>query len=125
MPPLAAPPRRIVLVVDDQAVLRNVLRDVLQHGGFDVVEASGRESALQQCREHELALAVIDVGLPSVSGLDLSRHLRDVRPRLPVIFMSGFPATDLPDLGGAPFLQKPFGSAELIDLVRHQLRDGA
>jgi CheY-like chemotaxis protein len=117
-------PRALVLVVDDQPVLRTVLRDLLEHDGFDVVDTDSPEGAVDAVTHQDIALAIIDLGLRVETGQETAARLRVVRPGLPVIYMSGYPIVDARSLDGEPLLQKPFGAHELIDAVRKRLAAG-
>ena len=106
---------KCVLVVDDVKELRKLIRQLLEREGFEVIEASGRESALRQLSDHrEIAAALIDVSLPSIHGPDLLPLLREVAPALPVVFMSGHPVEDVRGIGSEGFLRKPFSKEELF-----------
>jgi two-component system KDP operon response regulator KdpE len=110
-----------VLVVDDDATLRSTLRIALQADGHDVVIAGDGRSALQALREDEPDLAVLDLGLPDVGGVEVLRRLRGWS-RLPVVVLSARDGSDdkvqALDLGADDYVTKPFGTAELLARVR-------
>jgi len=122
-----------VLVVDDEAPLRRVLRRVLRKRGFDVLTADNGFDALHLLEEHhnELALVITDVMMPGPTGLDLLQHLRKHRDGrlhsdLPVVLMSGFDGAedDVPLDAAVRFLHKPFSIAQFERLLVEFL-DGA
>ena len=118
-----------ILVVDDEPMVRALARRVLEMYGYSVREAEGGESALREMTAdtgNRIALAVVDVVMPGMNGQELGKRLRKVRPRLPVIYMSGYTGDELnrrsllhPSL---PFLQKPFHPDELVEQVQERLR---
>ena len=110
-------PAMRVLVVDDQPEVRAIACRILQDAGCRVVEAATAEEARQICVSHDgpIDLAVLDVVLPDARGDVLIRQLRDLRPSLKFVQMSGYPAGALTPTGAAPepLIAKPFSPSEL------------
>jgi CheY-like chemotaxis protein len=121
-------PKR-VLLVDDDAWLRPVLAELLADEGYEVGEAESGSQALQQIREQCPDVVVLDVVLPSGSGLAVLDELRaDERTRrLPIILVSG--EVDLIDTGQArrasAALHKPLDIGALLSKVAVSLRSAA
>jgi two-component system cell cycle sensor histidine kinase/response regulator CckA len=118
--PVAAPealPAITVLVVDDDREVRGVASRVLRDAGCDVIEAATSDEARRLCAEHDgpLDLALVDVVLGDGRGDALASHLREQRPSLQVILMSGYAAGALGAGGATPprLLAKPFTPSEL------------
>ncbi len=117
----------VVLVVDDEAMIRGLAEKVLKKGGHSVVMAENGEDAIAVFSEQggAFSIVVLDFSLPGISGTDLLRKLRAIRPDIPCIFSSGFPMTmaDVPEdiRSETSFLQKPYRSGELLDAVRQSL----
>ncbi len=115
--------RDAVLVVEDDDAVRNLACRVLQRRGYRVHVAKDGDEGLEawQRMKHEIALVISDVMMPGVSGLDLAREIRKSRPRMPVIFMSGFVHESLETTEGLDplpfFLEKPFTVASLGNMV--------
>jgi|GEM_PF-5991330 len=108
-----------VLVVDDEAALRNLFGRMMKHLGFKpLLAASGRE-ALSLHREHgaTIALAILDLTMPDLDGVQTQEHLAAQGFAAPTLFVSGYAAPDdIADLTAGPnvrFLQKPFTIPEL------------
>lgn len=112
-----------ILVVDDDAGVRDVTASILRERGFDVEEAPGGEAALRVLnRRPEIALAVVDFAMPGMNGVDLARHARARRPDLPVLFVTGY--ADTHALGGIAedqIIRKPFEGDELEARVRRAI----
>jgi len=115
-----------ILVVEDRGLVRNLARSVLSAAGFDVVTAAGGDEALALVESGaQPDLLLTDVVMPGMSGAELARRLRGLRPGLPVLYMSGYTddvlkASEL----SAPhtsFLAKPFHNAELVAAARQAL----
>lgn len=112
-----------ILLVEDEAMVRDLMRTILLREGYDVIVADEGTQALELSREHTFDLVITDMVMPKMSGTALAESLRSERPELPVIFISGYAH----DVGveeveaGDAFLQKPFSAAELSALVRASL----
>jgi two-component system, cell cycle sensor histidine kinase and response regulator CckA len=106
-------------------VLRTVCYALIRHG-YDVVSASDGPSALHVCEEREgpIHLALLDVMMPGMSGPELSLCLQKLHPKIAVLFMSGYQASQIPALGSirdAHFIQKPFLPRALVQRVNEIL----
>ena len=99
---------------------------MLEHAGSEVLEVSnGREAVSVFCEQSEaLAVVLLDVTMPEMDGWEALTQIRAVSSRVPVVLMSGYTdaVKDAPIVGeSAPFLRKPFRSAELVDTIRDAL----
>jgi CheY-like chemotaxis protein len=111
-----------LLLVEDEPGIRATTRAYLESLGYRILEASNGREAVQISRQHQgvVDLLLTDLVMPGIRGDDLVRVIHHERPRLPVIFISGFP--DLQDLGaGVTILEKPFTFPELGRCVRSVL----
>jgi CheY-like chemotaxis protein len=108
-----------VLVVDDDARVRALIVRVLHKGGFVVVEAASADDAVDVFEtEPEIAALVTDVVMPGGSGVRLAATLRQRRPDLPVIILSGFEGQQLGAFTpNAVVLSKPFSPRVLVDAL--------
>jgi DNA-binding NtrC family response regulator len=116
----------LVLVVDDEAVVRDGVRRVLEADGLRVETAADAAAALAHPAAADCQLVVCDLMLPDQSGLDLLRRLRQARPELAVVMITGYATADhalrAQEVGASDFLAKPFTSSELLTVVREALR---
>jgi DNA-binding response OmpR family regulator len=117
--------RRPVLIVDDEAVVRDVVARYLQRDGFATREAADGLEARELLEAEEACLAIVDVMLPGLDGLDLCRWIRS-RSSVPVILLTA--RVDEADriigleLGADDYICKPFSPRELTARVRTVLR---
>jgi two-component system cell cycle sensor histidine kinase/response regulator CckA len=119
-----------VLVVDDEAPVRHVAAEMLKRAGFIVETAGTGEQALASVeREPDHVDAVLlDMTMPKVSGAEVFRRLRAIRPGLPVVLMSGYSSEEVLDRFGVEglngFVQKPFMPGALVRMVTNALGQG-
>jgi CheY-like chemotaxis protein len=109
----------IILVVEDDAIVRTLIVDVLEELGFRVLEADGSEKALEFINNEGqgIDLLMTDVGLPVMDGRELAKQARMPRPGLPVLFASGYAENiEVPD--GMHLIGKPFSIDQLRDKVK-------
>ncbi|PRP94050.1 Blue-light-activated protein [Enhygromyxa salina] len=125
--PCAAPATRGVgtaLVIDDEPLVQRLARAVLERAGYRVVLADNGDEALARYTEspEAFAVAVVDLTMPGVRGIDVAIHLRTMRPELPIVICSGYSEDQLGEdpveLRGAAFVHKPYRAADLLASVR-------
>jgi two-component system, cell cycle sensor histidine kinase and response regulator CckA len=126
----AAPARggtETILLVEDEDGVRDLVRDMLELAGYRVLVAAVPSDALRISRECEdqIRLLVTDVVMPEMSGLELASTLREHRPSMQVMYMSGYPEPTVGDgtvaAPGAHFVSKPFDRQGLLHAVRRAL----
>jgi excisionase family DNA binding protein len=111
-PAPAGPPRSRILVVDDEAAIRDLLAKTLALAEYDVDVAPDGRSALERLRTLPYDLLITDLKMPGVDGLTVIREGRRYRPDIPVIIITGFSteasAIEAINLGVSGYLIKPF-----------------
>src|SRR5436190_359444 len=125
----ARPPRgtETVLVVEDEAPVRSVARQVLERHGYTVLEAPSAEAALDLAARYSGAIHLLltDVVMPGLNGRQLASRLADLRPDARVIFMSGYTDEAVTRHGvlepGSAYVQKPFTPDAIVRRVREVL----
>ena len=118
-------PPRIVLVEDDDAISGPLSRG-LRREGYDVLVARDGLSGLEAASDPDVPLVILDVGLPSMSGLEVCRRLRAARPKLQILLLTALAeevhAVDGLDAGADDYVAKPFRLGELLARVRAAMR---
>ena len=112
----------MILVVDDEQHVRKLVRAILaERGGYRVTEAACADEALQILQERllEPQLLLTDIVMPGMSGLALAARAHQLRPSLPVIFMTGFADEYQAELSGSVCLRKPFKPPELLSVIQN------
>jgi len=114
-----------VLVIDDEAAIRKLLRMGLSSQGYEIVEAANGKEALRLLSENP-ALIILDLGLPDIQGHELLRMIRGRSESVPIVVLSsrGDEAGKVRalDCGADDFVTKPFGTDELLARIRAALR---
>src|SRR5215467_2743800 len=110
----------VILVVDDDVIIRNIVRILLEREGYFILSAHNAEEALHISRKFPGAIHAVlsDVRMPKMDGLELRERLLAERPGIQVLLMSGYVGSPT---GNIPFLAKPFGPAILLGRIRQLL----
>jgi CheY-like chemotaxis protein len=113
-----------ILVIDDEEVLRKIVRVVLEVAGYEVLEAVNGAAGLRREREQGADLVLVDIFMPEMDGLEVIRRLRADSPQTRIIAMSGGGKSGQMDmltaaaaLGASRTLRKPFEPRELLAVV--------
>jgi PAS domain S-box-containing protein len=116
-----------VLIVEDQAEVRSVIRELLRRRGYTVLEAPSSTEAVELARNHlgPIHILLVDVVMPGTSGRHAAAQLHGIRPEMRVIYMSGYTDQAIVDHGildaGLAFVQKPFTGDVLLRKIREVL----
>lgn len=121
-------PNLRVLVVDDEPAIRRFLRVALAAHGYTIFESVTGQEALSDVIQHRPDLVILDLGLPDIDGIEVTRRLREWT-RLPILILSvrGQETDKIAalDAGADDYLTKPFGAGELLARMRVALRRAA
>ncbi|HSW65123.1 MAG TPA: sigma-54 dependent transcriptional regulator [Dissulfurispiraceae bacterium] len=113
--------KKTVLIVDDEAGIRETMTGLFEDEGFAVITAASGEEALDRAAEKSPDIVFLDVWLPEMDGIEALSRLKELRPRTPVVMMSGHGTIEVAVKatrnGAYDFLEKPFSSIERIILV--------
>ena len=115
-----------LLLVEDEAVLRRLIADFLRGEGYDVIEAAdGSEGATLYASHCPFDLVLLDLNLPFLSGVDVCRRIKAIRPLQPVLICSAaildWHMAALRDLQVDQFLSKPYHPLDLLDRIGREL----
>jgi two-component system cell cycle sensor histidine kinase/response regulator CckA len=120
-PPSVTADRATVILADDETGLREMLRLVLEHEGYRVLEAANGEEAIAlfEALQHDVAAVLLDVQMPVLGGLDAYARIRELSPHTPMILSTGYVGdaelSSLRDAGAEDILTKPYEMRELLD----------
>jgi CheY-like chemotaxis protein len=128
--PAPASGEETVLLVEDEAIVRRLVAEILESNGYAVLQAGDGPSALELLRRHtgEVDLLLTDVVMPGMSGPEVAGAVASMRPGTQVLYISGYTDSAIDHHGvlepGIAYLPKPFSADELARKVREVL-DGA
>ncbi|MBV9661100.1 MAG: response regulator [Acidimicrobiales bacterium] len=110
---------RLVLVVDDDVMIRRLVRAVLETDEFEVTEARDGPAALRLADETDPAVVVLDVMMPGIDGVEVCRQLDHEKMKVVVLTAQDDPSleSEAKAAGANAFITKPFSAIELLDLV--------
>jgi len=118
-------PAPAILIVEDEPEIRRFLRASLAAEGYRVVEAAGGERGVIDAGSHKPDMAIVDLGLPDLDGVEVIRRIRAWSP-MPIVVLSARvqerAKIDALDAGADDYITKPFGVGELLARVRVALR---
>jgi DNA-binding NtrC family response regulator len=110
-----------VLVVDDEESIRNACRQSIEAGGYIVATAENGESALERIRQESFDVALVDLRMPGLPGMEVLRRLKQESPNMAVIIITGYPSIDSAveaiKSGAYDYLAKPFTPEVLVSMV--------
>jgi two-component system, cell cycle sensor histidine kinase and response regulator CckA len=113
-----------ILVVDDDATVLNLCKLILSRGGYRVLEARSGQEAIRivQTAGQPVRLALLDVIMPGMNGIELARQLQSTNPATPVLLMSGYSVNEVRKVAGGdhPYrlIWKPFKADSLLRMVQ-------
>jgi two-component system cell cycle sensor histidine kinase/response regulator CckA len=126
-PMISTSSKYVILLADDDALVRNVVRTMLTEAGYMVLDAVDGEHALEVSRKYDGAIHALltDVKMPRMNGLELSTHIIRERPEIKVLVMSGKTSGEMLVIGeSVQFLRKPFLPKALRAKLSGLLPDG-
>ncbi len=114
-----------ILVVDDEETVRSSLSDWLAAEGYEVLTAENGETAWSIAADQEIDLALVDLKMPRVNGIDVLRKLKKIKSRLPIVIITAFASVDSAVLamkeGAADYIVKPFNPEEMSLIIERSI----
>lgn len=115
---------KLILVVDDEEIIRDIAKDILEQQGAKVILASQGEEAIDLYKKHknDIDLVVLDMVMPIMDGARVYHQLKNMNDDIKVVFSSGYTENaeikDLQKSDGVSFIQKPFGMVRFVKLIK-------
>jgi two-component system response regulator AtoC len=118
-----------ILIVDDEPIVREAIRDWLAEAGYDVTTAETGEEALKIVEKREFPLVILDVRLPGKTGIRVLQEMKESKPNIKAIIITAYASPELRSeamkLGARHYLSKPIAPDRLEKLVQEALSDEA
>jgi len=118
--------RARILVVDDDESIREVLTAILEDEGYTVESASTAKRAIEKTGTAFYNLALIDIRLPDMEGIELLTKMKDPTPKMRKIIITGYPtlhnAVEAVNKGADAYIVKPFDMEKVLETIKEQLK---
>ncbi len=124
------PGTETILLVEDRASVRRLVSTILSREGYECIAADSGISALEVFRRdpERFDIVLSDVLMPGMGGIELARHVREIRSEIPILFMSGYADSkqlaDKQVAGNIELMHKPFTRKEILGKIREALKTG-
>ena len=115
--------KKYILIVDDEAIIRDLVSDVLKENDYDILTAANGEEGLEIYKKNQqiIDLIILDIIMPGISGGELFKLIREINPDMKIIITSGYSKQKVTKTimasGANGFLPKPFNINKLLELV--------
>jgi len=114
-----------ILIVDDEPIVRESIRDWLKDAGYQVTTAETGEEALKMMETQDFSILVLDVRLPGKTGIQILKEIKALKPQIQSIIITAYPSAELAveamKLGAIDYLIKPIAPDDLEKLIRETL----
>jgi DNA-binding NtrC family response regulator len=116
---------KTILVVDDEPIVRESIRDWLKEAGYNVMTAETGEEAIKLLEKYDISILVIDVRLPGRTGISVLKDVKASKPQIKSIVITAYPSEELSEeakkQGAVDYLVKPINPDDLEVLIRDTL----
>ena len=115
-----------ILIVDDDENIRKVLTTILEDEGYDVESVDTAKKAIERTRRKFYNLALIDIRLPDMEGIELLTKMKNTTPKIRKIIITGYPtlqnAVEAVNRGADAYIMKPFDMEKVLETIKDQLK---
>jgi len=115
-----------ILIVDDDENIRKVLTAILEEEGYTVESVATAKKAIERTRRKFYNLALIDIRLPDMEGIELLTKMRDTTPKMRKVIITGYPtlqnAVEAVNRGADAYILKPFDMRDVLRTIEEELR---
>jgi len=116
-----------ILIVDDDENIRKVLATILEEEGYDIETADTAKRAIERSKRKFYNVALIDIRLPDMEGIELLTRMRETVPRMRKIVITGYPtlqnAVEAVNRGADAYIMKPFDVDKVLATIKEQLKE--
>jgi len=115
-----------ILIVDDDENIRKVLTTILEDEGYDVESVDTAKKAIERTRRKFYNLALIDIRLPDMEGIELLTKMKNTTPKIRKLIITGYPtlqnAVEAVNRGADAYIMKPFDMEKVLEEIKDQLK---
>lgn len=115
-----------ILIVDDDENIRKVLTTILEDEGYDVESVDTAKKAIERTRRKFYNLALIDIRLPDMEGIELLTKMKNATPKIRKLIITGYPtlqnAVEAVNRGADAYIMKPFDMEKVLETIKDQLK---
>jgi DNA-binding NtrC family response regulator len=115
-----------ILIIDDDENIRKVLTTILEDEGYDVESVDTAKKAIERTRRKFYNLALIDIRLPDMEGIELLTKMKNATPKIRKIIITGYPtlqnAVEAVNRGADAYIMKPFDMEKVLEEIKDQLK---
>ena len=115
-----------ILIIDDDENIRKVLTTILEDEGYIVESVDTAKKAIERTRKKFYNLALIDIRLPDMEGIELLTKMKDTKPKMRKIIITGYPslrnAIEAVNRGADAYVLKPFDMVKVLQTIKEELR---
>jgi DNA-binding NtrC family response regulator len=115
-----------ILIIDDDENIRKVLATILEEEGYEVESVDTAKKAIEKTRRKFYNIALIDIRLPDMEGIELLTRMKDTTPKIRKIIITGYPtlqnAVEAVNRGADAYIMKPFDMEKVLKEIKEQLR---
>ncbi|MEM3623100.1 MAG: response regulator [Candidatus Bathyarchaeia archaeon] len=115
-----------ILIVDDDENIRKVLTTILEEEGYQIDSAETAKKAIEKTKKNFYNIALIDIRLPDMEGIELLTKMKDTTPRMRKVIITGYPtlqnAIEAVNRGADAYIVKPFDMDKVLETIREQLK---
>jgi len=115
-----------ILIIDDDENIRKVLTTILEDEGYDVESVDTAKKAIERTRRKFYNLALIDIRLPDMEGIELLTRMKNTTPKMRKIIITGYPtlqnAVEAVNRGADAYILKPFDMEKVLEEIKEQLK---
>lgn len=115
-----------ILIIDDEAMIRSILGEILESEGYEIIEASNGQTGLDLLSNQSVDLVITDLMMPEKDGFETIRELKKTNPDVKIVALTGYGLHNLPiayDLGASRIFEKPIEPKELKQAIKELLSD--
>lgn len=120
---------RKILITDDRAGIRSLLKEVLQESGYEVLTAAGGQEGIKIVQENTIDIVLLDMKMPGMDGLETLRLIKKAQPNVKVIIMTAYEDMEIikevQKRGASCYISKPFDIEELLSTIKRLLKKSA